>query len=88
MLVVSTHFMQICPLRLNYGSALAAILTQQYIHNKPPHTVQHSHRYSFSFYIYIYLYSYIYRYTEYIYIYNQKEKEKKEAMVGLHQMTE
>lgn len=63
---MSNHLEQIC-LRLNHSLALAAILTKQYIHNKPPHTVHALIDIHIST-IYIYLYSYIYRYTEYIYI--------------------
>lgn len=72
---MSTHFTQICLLRLNHGLALAAILTQQYIHNEPPHTVQRPYRYSFIYYIYIYTHTYID--IQNIYIYSQKNKQKK-----------
>lgn len=70
-LVVSTHFTQIRLLRFNHGLALAATLTAVYIHNEPPHTVQHPSRYSFIYYIYIYTHTYID--IQNIYIYIQRE---------------
>lgn len=47
----------------------------------------HSYRYSFIYYIYIYIYTHTY--IDIQNIYSQKDQiKKKEAVVGLHQMTE
>lgn len=73
-LVVSTHFTQIRLLRFNHGLALAATLTAVYIHNEPPHTVQHPSRYSFIYYIYIYTHTYID--IQNIYIYSKRNKNR------------
>lgn len=57
--------------RFGFGSYT---LTAVYIHNEPPHTVQHPSRYSFIYYIYIYTHTYIDIQNIYIYIFKEKQK--------------